>query len=94
MKVSNVVMYFTMFDKNFLLYIFLHIAVKYEDLEVGTLVDVVDYMSKWTNAIVTKAEDDWIQVVVDGDLEMELMKEDIVCLFVKIIQSCLGKENN
>jgi preprotein translocase subunit YajC len=35
-------------------------------------------MSKWTNAIVTKVQKDMIEVVVDGDLEIELLKEDIV----------------
>lgn len=40
---------------------------------VGKLIDVVDYLSKWTNAIVTHINKDkqLIKVVVDGDLEME-----------------------
>lgn len=47
-------------------------------MKVGMLIDWVDFMSKWTNAIVTKVQKDMIEVVVDGDLEIELLKEDIV----------------
>lgn len=55
-------------------------TVKFEDMEVGKLVDVVDYLSKWTNAIVVKVdkEKQYVGVVVDGDLEMEFTKDDIV----------------
>lgn len=35
-------------------------------------------MSKWTNAIVTKIQKDMVEVVVDGDLEIEFSKDDIV----------------
>lgn len=47
---------------------------------IGKLIDVVDYLSKWTNAIVTKLDKgkNMMQVVIDGDLEMEFTKSDIV----------------
>lgn len=51
-------------------------------MHVGKLIDVVDYLSKWTNAIVTKVDKkkNMFQVVVDGDLEMEFTKDDIVSI--------------
>lgn len=55
-------------------------SLNFDDMYVGKLIDVVDYLSKWTNAIVTNVdfEKEMIQVVVDGDLEMEFTKADIV----------------
>lgn len=52
----------------------------FDDMYVGKLIDVVDYLSKWTNAIVTKLDKgkQMMQVVIDGDLEMEFAKSDIV----------------
>lgn len=37
----------------------------------------MDYMSKWTNAIVIKVEEKKFQVVVDGGLEMEFQEHEI-----------------
>ena len=52
-------------------------------MTVGKLIDVIDFMSKWTNAIVIKVDKNkkMMQVVVDGDLEMEITKEAIVRAF-------------
>ncbi len=50
----------------------------------GTMIDVMDFMSKWANAIVTKVEKDCIQVAVQGGLEMEIQKteaKDVVAAF-------------
>jgi hypothetical protein len=51
-------------------------------MAVGKLIDVVDFMSKWTNAIVIKVDKNkkMMEVVVDGDLEMEITKEAIVSI--------------
>lgn len=55
-------------------------SLHFEDIYVGRLVDVIDFLSKWTNAIVTNVDKkkEMIQIVVDGGLEMELTKTDIV----------------
>ena len=47
-----------------------------DDLQEGKLIDVMDYMSKWSAAIITKVEDTKFQVVVEGGLEMEIIKEE------------------
>lgn len=41
---------------------------------VGRLIDAVDFLGKWTNAIVTRVDkkNEMITVVVDGNLEMQL----------------------
>lgn len=56
------------------------LVLTFDDMYVGKLIDVVDYLSKWTNAIVTKLDKgkQMMQVVIDGDLEMEFAKSDIV----------------
>lgn len=56
---------------------------------VGKLIDVVDYLSKWTNAIVTHLNKDkqLIKVVVDGDLEMEFTWGDINSEIIAPFQS-------
>jgi F0F1-type ATP synthase epsilon subunit len=52
------------------------------------LVDVIDFTSKWTNAIVTKVEKEMVKVVVDGDLEIELSKVDIIAPFESKAGEC------
>ena len=56
------------------------IGVKFEDMFVSKLIDVVDYMSKWRNAIVKKVDkkNEKITVVMESGLELELTKDDIV----------------
>mmetsp|Transcript_33008 Transcript_33008/g.32360 ORF Transcript_33008/g.32360 Transcript_33008/m.32360 type:complete len:247 (-) Transcript_33008:846-1586(-) len=47
-----------------------------QEVTEGTTIDVMDFMSKWANAIVTKVEKDKIQVIVEGGLEMEIQKSE------------------
>ena len=46
------------------------------DFYEGKLIDVMDYMSKWTNAIIIKVEEKKFEVVVEGGLEMEILKNE------------------
>ena len=52
----------------------------FEDMQQGKLIDVVDFMSKWTNAIVKRVDKNKkiMQVIMEGDFEMEITKEAIV----------------
>lgn len=40
------------------------------------MIDVMDFMSKWTNAIVKKVDKTKIEVIVEGGLEMEIQKSE------------------
>mmetsp|Transcript_32908 Transcript_32908/g.37689 ORF Transcript_32908/g.37689 Transcript_32908/m.37689 type:complete len:231 (+) Transcript_32908:484-1176(+) len=54
-------------------------GITFEDMFVGKLIDAVDFLSKWTNAIVTRVDkkNGMITVIVDGNLEMQMKREDI-----------------
>ena len=58
------------------------LGVKFEDMYVGKLIDVVDYMGKWVNAIVKWVDktSEMITVLMDSGLELEITKADIVIL--------------
>ena len=69
------------------------IGVKFEDMFVSKLIDVLDYMSKWRNGIVKKVDRkaEKITVVMESGLELELTKDDIVGPII-LIASRITKE--
>lgn len=47
-----------------------------EDVSEGKMIDVMDFMSKWASAIVTKVDKNSFEVVVEGGLQLEIQKNE------------------
>ena len=42
------------------------------EIEEGKMIDVINFMSKWVTAIVTKVGSNKFEVMVEGGLQMEI----------------------
>lgn len=60
------------------------------EIREGKMIDVMDFMSKWANAIVIKVDSKKFEVVVEGGLQMEIQKDDSSGV-IAIFQSKTGK---